>query len=85
MIQIALAVTAGEGYPILHKIYEGNINGVKILEDLMTEMESPESYQREEARYMGYSLIYQNCGISAGKAVKKYYERDIVEKAFKAV
>ncbi len=179
LIQIALAVTQEQGFPILHKVYEGNINGIKILEDIITEedlkgyeiilldrgmtsygairelrslgykiiagmrmnkklktmylsqidredifqienqitlkntkvyhktfdfeegkltviynpeieitkrmkaMEDPESYNREEAKYLGYSLIYNSSDIDPVDAVKKYYERDIVEKAFR--
>lgn len=36
LIQIALAVTKEEGFPILHKTYEGNISNIKIFQDLLT-------------------------------------------------
>jgi hypothetical protein len=34
LVQIALAVTQEEGFPILHKMYEGNIGNSKIFEDM---------------------------------------------------
>lgn len=35
LIQIALAVTSENGFPLTHRIYEGNINHVKIFQDLL--------------------------------------------------
>lgn len=179
LLQIALAVTKAEGFPIMHKVYEGNISNIKIFQDLLSEdclrrfeiividrgmvsyenlsdlkalnqkvitglrlnsklkrqylkgidreeifqpdkevklkntkvyikefefmggrliavynpeievalrMESMEtlgSYNPEEARYMGYSLIYHTTELSGQEVVRCYYEKDIVEKAFK--
>ena len=178
LIQIALAVTKEEGFPIMHKIYEGNINNVKIFQDLLAESRlkrfdvivldrgassyetladlgtlnqkviaglrlherikkeyiskidretiyhpnyqiklkntqvyamsfdfeggkliavyNPElevakrnhamennTYDPEEARYMGYSIIFHTTGLPEIEVVKIYYEKDIVEKAFK--
>lgn len=43
-------------------------------------------FEREEdltEKYLGYSLIYHNTDMSDADAVKKYYERDVVERAFK--
>jgi hypothetical protein len=37
LIQVALAVTQDEGFPILHKTYEGNIGNVKIFGDMLAE------------------------------------------------
>lgn len=38
MIQIALAVTKEDGFPIFHKIYEGNISNVKIFRDVIADI-----------------------------------------------
>lgn len=37
----------------------------------------------EEARYVGYSLIYHNTSFSADEVVRKYYEKEIIDRAFK--
>ena len=177
LLQIALAVTKEEGFPIMHKTYEGNINNMKIFQDLLSEtrlkrfnfivvdrgmisyetiadlkninqkiitglrlnakikrdylnidrekiyhtdrlvklkntrvyaadfnfMEgkliavyNPEieilkrnhaiesqRFDSNEARYMGYSLIYHTTELSNEEVIKTYYEKDIVEKAFR--
>lgn len=38
LVQIALAVSAKNGFPVFHKLYEGNINNVKILQDMLSEL-----------------------------------------------
>lgn len=38
LIQIGLGVSFGNGFPIFHKSYDGNISNIKILEDLMRVM-----------------------------------------------
>lgn len=38
LIQIGLGVSFGNGFPIFHKSYNGNISNIKILEDLMRVM-----------------------------------------------
>ena len=38
LVQVALAVSAKNGFPVFHKIYEGNINNVKILQDMLSEL-----------------------------------------------
>ncbi|MCX8110054.1 MAG: hypothetical protein N3D15_02250 [Syntrophorhabdaceae bacterium] len=43
----------------------------------------PDKYDPKEARYMGYSMIYHTTGLKEEEVVKSYYEKDIVEKAFK--
>jgi transposase len=179
LVKIALGVTEREGFPILHKVYEGNISDIKIMEDIITEsslrafeiilldrgmvsygglkellrlghkviagirmnknlksryisqierekifqpehqiklrntkvygyefdvengklivvynpeieitrrmkmMNDISNYNKEEAKYMGYSLIYNTTNLPKEEAVRKYYEKDIVEKAFK--
>lgn len=179
LLQIALAVTKEEGFPIMHKTYEGNISNIKIFQDLLMEkrlkkfdiiiidrgmvsyenlsdlralnqkvitgirlnsklkreylkkidreeifqpvnevklkntkvyiksfefekgrliavyspeievakrmqaMEISNGYDPEEAKYMGYSLIYHTTELLDKEVVMSYYEKDIVEKAFK--
>jgi transposase len=175
LIQLALAVTKEEGFPIMHKVYEGNISNIKIFQDLLTEirlkdfeviildrgmicyeslsdlrnlgqrvitglrlhrkiktdyiskisreeifqpkyqiklkntkvyaksfdfeegrlivvynpevevaaMEIEDNYDYEKAKYMDYSLIYHTTDFTKEYIVKSYYEKDIVEKAFK--
>lgn len=46
-------------------------------------MERGNNYNPEEARYMGYSLIYHTTELLEEEVVRAYYEKDIVEKAFK--
>jgi transposase len=37
------------------------------------------------ARYLGYSLIYNDTNLDDSDAVRRYYEKDIVERAFKHI
>lgn len=177
LLQIALAVTKHEGFPITHKVYEGNISNIRIFQDFLSEstlrefdviiidrgmdenllelkrlrqkvisglrinerlkrqylsridreeifqpqyqvklkntkvyvkdfefqkgriitvynpeieiakrmkaMEMDKDYKPEEAKYMGYSFIYHTTELTSKEVVKAYYEKDIVEKAFK--
>lgn len=177
LVQIALAVTEKNGFPIFHKIYEGNVPNALIFKDMLVELKkrrisgiivdrgmysehninstietkskiicgvkksksfvkgflskidregiySPKHqvklknttvyvmgspykngvllavynpslevvkrqihYEKggdqQEARYIGYSLIFHNTGLSNTEAVKKYFDKDIVDKAFK--
>jgi len=179
LLQIALAVTREEGFPILHKTYEGNIGNSKVFKDMLADirlknfdiiildrgmismeaiadmkllkqkvitglrlndrlktdyvakidredifqpahrvvlkntevyvqdfdledgkllavynpyletvkrqhaMENPDEYDPVQAKYMGYSLIYHTSEMSNDQAVKTYFERDIVEKAYR--
>lgn len=181
LIQVALAVTKTRGFPILHKTYEGNINNIKIFEDLLASvrlqdyslivldrglnstsilndltklkqpvitglkqtstlqrnflsgidrealyqpknritltkvtlfyksfdyrngklivlydplkeasqrtkaMENEEKYNKEKAKYMGYSLLYHTTELEAPAVVKMYFEKDIVEKAYRNI
>ena len=181
LVQIALAVTRTKGFPILHKTYEGNINNIKIFENLLTSVrlqnyslivldrglnstailkdlkslkqpvitglkltgvlqkkflstidresiyqpenkiqltkvtvfynsfdyqqgklialydpikeasirtkaiESEDKYDKEKAKFMGYSLIYHTTQLEAQEVVKTYFEKDIVEKAYRDI
>lgn len=179
LIQISLAVTKEDGFPIFHKTYEGNIGNAKIFQDMLSqarlkkfdvivldrgmisqesledmrvinqkvitglrsneklqreylskiereeiyqpkysvklknttvflqsfpykegslitiynpELEAlkrahaiakPESYNHETAKYMGYSLVYHTTSMSPAEVIKTYFEKDIVEKAYR--
>ena len=179
LIQISLAVTKEEGFPILHKTYEGNIGNAKIFQDTLAEarlkkfdvivldrgmisqealvdlrlltqkvitglrsnqklqkdylskiereeifqpkhsvklknttvfvqsfpynegiliaiynpelealkrthaIAKPESYNHETAKYMGYSMVYHTTSMSEAEVIKMYFEKDIVEKAYR--
>lgn len=179
LIQISLAVTKEEGFPILHKMYEGNIGNTMIFKDTLADarlknfdiiiidrgmickesiadlklvnqrvitglrlhgyfketfiskidreeifqpaykvklkntevfvkefdyeggkllaiynpeletskrqhaMLNEQNYNPEEAKYMGYSLIYHSTDFSNEQAVRMYFEKDIVEKAYR--
>ena len=179
LVQIALAVTKDEGFPIMHKMYEGNIGNTKIFQDMLSDirlksfdtivldrgmisaesiqdlaqvhqkvitglrlhqtiktqfidqinreeiyqpthrvvlkntevyakefpyengilvciynpkleaekrnhaMDKQESYKPEEAKYMGYSLIYHSTSLKKDEVIRTYFEKDIVEKAYR--
>lgn len=179
LIQISLAVTKEEGFPILHKTYEGNIGNAKIFQDTLAEarlkkfdiivldrgmisyesledlktlnqkvitglrlnpkiqeiylskidreeiyqpkysvklknttvfvksfsfndgyliaiynpdlealkrahaVEKPETYNHERAKYMGYSLVYHTTTMTEAEVIRTYFEKDIVEKAYR--
>ena len=179
LVQIALAVTKDEGFPIIHKMYEGNIGNTKIFQDMLSDirlknfdtivldrgmisaesisdlaqinqkvisglrlhstiktqyidqidreeiyqpshrvilkntevyakefsyntgkliciynpkleaekrnhaMDKEDSYKPHEAKYMGYSLIYHSTTLKVEDVVKTYFEKDIVEKAYR--
>jgi len=181
LIQIALAVTKRNGFPILHKTYEGNINNIKIFEDLLSSirlhdycvivldrglnstsslkdlekleqpvitglkitspirknilakidretiyqpankiqlskvtlfyksldykggkiivlydplkeasqrikaMQDEEKYDKEKVKFLGYSLVYHTTGDEAKEVVKMYFEKDVVEKAYRDI
>lgn len=42
-------------------------------------------FSTEIAKYFGYSLIYHNTDMTVQEVVRHYYEKDIVEKAFKEI
>lgn len=179
LIQIALAVTKEEGFPILQRMYEGNIGNTKIFQDILVDarlkkfdiiildrgmicietiedmkllrqkvitglkmhntiktnylskiereiiyqpdyliklkntqvyamdfdyldgkliaiynpdieitkrqhaMANKERYNPEDAKYMGYSLIFHTTGLTKQEVIKTYFEKDIVEKAYR--
>lgn len=58
LIQIALAVSYNNGFPILHKIYEGNISNIKIFEDIINDL-----------KIYGYNSIIVDRGMSSKKNI----------------
>ncbi|MCX8027533.1 MAG: hypothetical protein N3A62_06740 [Thermodesulfovibrionales bacterium] len=42
-------------------------------------------FNQECARYYGYSVIYHNTEMDAKEVVRTYYEKDIIEKAFREI
>jgi transposase len=180
LIQIALAVTKDEGFPIMHRTYEGNISNVNIFKDMLSDvklkkfditildrgmicfetiadllklnqkvitglkmndkiqreylsridreeifqpqyriklkhtvvyaqefdfmggklvavydphkeaerrtvaMES-EKYNPQKAKYLGYSLLFHTTGDNLETVVRTYFEKDIVEKAYREI
>ena len=40
LIQVALGVSFDNGFPLLHKMYDGNIHNVKIFEDMLAELKT---------------------------------------------
>lgn len=179
LIQIALAVTQDEGFPILHKMYEGNIGNTKVFSDLLKDirltdfdciildrgmishellidlkllnqevitglrtnnkikkefldqikreeifrpssgillknthvfyqsfdylegkliviynpemenvkmeklLKNPNSKSNENIKYFGYSLLYHSTKLSEKEVIKKYFDKDVVEKAYR--
>jgi len=179
LVQIALAVTKEEGFPIMHRLFEGNTGNTRILQDMLLDvklrnfdvtvvdrgmscrenlrdldalgqkiicglaknakieadhlarierediyqpacrvklkstavyvksfdylagkliavynpaleaqkrdaaMENPESYDAGKAKYCGYSLLYHTTGFTDAEVVRTYFERDMVEKAYR--
>lgn len=179
LVQISLAVTKEEGFPILHKMYEGNIGNAKIFQDTLADvrlkrfdviildrgmiskesitdmkqlnqkvitglrlhdtiknkyinkiereeiyqpkyriklkntevfvqdfdyeggkliaiynpelettkrqhaMLNEQKYDPKDAKFMGYSLIYHTTALTNEDVVKTYFEKDIVEKAYR--
>lgn len=42
LIQIGLAVTQEEGFPVFHKVFDGNVHDARTLQDLVTQFRSYE-------------------------------------------
>ena len=179
LVQIALAVTREEGFPIMHRLYEGNVSNTRIMQEMLLDvklrefdvtvvdrgmacgenlrdleslgqkvicgmarnagldaaclsrierediyqpahrvklknttvyaktfdhlsgklvavynptlealkrdkaMENPKTYDPRKARYCGYSLLYHTTGSPAEEVVRTYFQRDMVEKAYR--
>jgi len=59
LIQIALAVSFTSGFPIMHKVYEGNTSNVKIFEDMINDL-----------KVLGYESIIIDRGMCSKKNIK---------------
>ncbi|ODS42234.1 MAG: hypothetical protein MSIBF_02545 [Candidatus Altiarchaeales archaeon IMC4] len=40
LLQICLAVTLKHGFPVMHRTYGGNVSGIRIFQDMTTELRS---------------------------------------------
>ena len=45
-------------------------------------MRNAKTYNPQEAKYMGYSLIYHTTTLKSEEVVRTYFQKDIVEKAY---
>ncbi len=63
LVQIALAVSFGKGFPIMHKIYEGNISNIKIFEDMITDLQM-----------YGYDSIIVDRGMCSKKNIDNLHQ-----------
>lgn len=66
LLQIGLSVSFQHGFPIFHKTYEGNINGVKILQDMLVEL-----------TIRGYEAIIVDRGMYSTENVERMEENNI--------
>ena len=63
LIQIALAVSFTNGFPIMHKVYEGNINNVKVFEDMINDL-----------KLYGYDAIIVDRGMGSKKNIDNLHQ-----------
>lgn len=63
LIQIALAVSFTNGFPIMHKVYEGNISNIKIFEDMINDL-----------KIYGYDSIVVDRGMGSKKNIDNVHE-----------
>jgi transposase len=63
LIQIALAVSFTNGFPIMHKVYEGNINNVKVFEDMINDL-----------KIYGYDAIIVDRGMGSKKNIDNLHQ-----------
>jgi transposase len=55
------------------------------LEALKRDKKLLEGASQKEVKYVGYSLIYHNTREATATVVKKYFEKDVVERSFKSL
>lgn len=60
LIQIGLGVSFNNGFPIFHKQYEGNINNIKIFQDMLSDI-----------RYNKYKCIVMDRGMSSRENIEE--------------
>ena len=61
LIQIGLAVTQEEGFPVFHKVFDGNVHDARTLQDLVTQFRSYE---------LGPGLFIYDRGTVSGRNLK---------------
>ena len=61
LIQIGLAVTQEEGFPLFHKVFDGNVHDARTLQDLVTQFRSYD---------LGPGLFIYDRGIVSGRNLK---------------
>jgi transposase len=81
-IQVGLAVTQGEGIPVLHKVFEGNVFDSRTLPDILLHLRNKKMQEVslvwdrgvsskmniQEARSMGFEVL---CGLALNAGLKK--------------
>lgn len=60
LLQIALGVTFTHGFPLSHRLYEGNISNKRILQDMLTDLVK-----------MGYSSIILDRGMYSAENIRR--------------
>ena len=89
-IQVGLAVTQGEGIPVLHKVYEGNIFDARTLPDILLNLQSKKMQKVslvwdrgvssqmniQEAKGMGFEVL---CGLPLKAGLKKVADQVLGE------
>lgn len=63
LLQVALGVSFKYGFPLSHRIYEGNISNKRVLQDMLTELVK-----------MGYSSIVLDRGMYSAENIKRLNE-----------
>jgi hypothetical protein len=90
-VQVGLAVTQGEGIPVLHKVYEGNIFDARTLPDILINLRDKKMRQVslvwdrgvsskmniQEAKGMGFEVL---CGLPLKAGLKKVADQVLGEK-----
>ena len=89
-IQVGLAVTQGEGIPVLHKVYEGNIFDARTLPDILLKLQNKKlrrvslvwdrgvssKMNIREAKGMGFEVL---CGLPLKAGLKKMADQAMGE------
>jgi transposase len=89
-IQVGLAVTQGEGIPVLHKVYEGNIFDARTLPDILLSLQNKKlrrvslvwdrgvssKMNIQEAQGMGFEVL---CGLPLKADLKKVADQVLEE------
>ena len=89
-IQVGLAVTQGEGIPVLHKVFEGNIFDARTLPDILLNLRKKKMQKVslvwdrgvssrmniQEAKGMGFEVL---CGLPLKAGLKKVADQVLAE------